>query len=177
VAFIDIFAALDYLAGRGLIHRDIKPKNVLVVVETMRLVKCLLADFGESKMLPADHSRVRGTIAGTPDYMAPEMREAEEAISPKVDVFSAGVVVIEVNSGLVPDPGPLLRNRVAVPEEQRRAASIASMRYALCPAPPASVLPAPGLALYRAASPPSYPFAPSPVPTALVQRRGDRGDC
>ena len=38
-----------------------------------------------------------GTIAGSPVYMAPEIQEADEATSPKADVFSAGVVVIEVN--------------------------------------------------------------------------------
>ena len=80
VAFIGIFAGLEYLAGKSLIHRDIKPSNVLVVVEGtaesgMQLIKCLLADFGESKLLPSSSSRVAGTVAGTLNYMAPELHE------------------------------------------------------------------------------------------------------
>ena len=64
----------------------------------------LLADFGESKQLTRTMS-VR-TVAGTPIYMAPEMREADEAKGPKVDVFSAGVLLAEMNSGRLPAPGP-----------------------------------------------------------------------
>ena len=61
-------------------------------------------------------------VAGSPAYMAPDMREADEATGPKADVFSAGIVMIEVASGRQPNPGPDMRRqgrmRVGVPEEE-----------------------------------------------------------
>jgi serine/threonine protein kinase len=67
-----------------MIHRDVKPVNILVVVEGDQLRKVLLADFGEAKQLTQSMTRAMASVAGTPLYMAPEMREEEEAITPKV---------------------------------------------------------------------------------------------
>ena len=102
VALVGIFSALEYLAGLKLIHRDVKPANIFAVVEEQRLLKVLLADFGEAKQLSM--TRAAASIAGTPLYMAPEMREEDGAKSPKSDVFSAGVVAVEMNTGQVPNP-------------------------------------------------------------------------
>ena len=57
--------------------------------------KALLADFGEAKQLKRTMT-ARGTKAGTPVYMAPEMREDEDIKGPKADVFSVGVVMVDV---------------------------------------------------------------------------------
>lgn len=131
--FVGMFAGLAYLAQKRLIHRDIKPANILVVVTDGSLVKVLLADFGESKQLTATMTHVVGTVAGTPSYMAPEMWEADDAKGPKADVFSAGVVLIETNTGQTPNPGPAKRKegrrRVDIPEEERRAADLAAVRH------------------------------------------------
>ena len=62
-----------------------------VVVERGRLEKALLADFGEAKEIKRTLT-AHGTRAGTPLYMAPEMKQEEDAKGPKADVFSAGVV-------------------------------------------------------------------------------------
>ena len=129
VAGASIFSALAYLATVPIIHRDIKPANILIVVnQEHELVKALLADFGEAKQL--NRTVTVRTVAGTPVYMAPENREDEAARSPKLDVFSAGVVVVEMSSGVPPNPGPEMRQRVAVPEEQRRASDMAAVRQA-----------------------------------------------
>eukprot|EP01043_Picozoa_sp_COSAG02_P041640 COSAG02_NODE_3468_length_6694_cov_2.962092_4_plen_633_part_00 len=134
VALEGLFAALEYLATIPLIHRDIKPANILAVVCDGSLHKVLVADFGEAKLLTQTMTRsvVAGTQAGTPLYMAPEMREASEEKGPKADVFSAGVLAIEMNIQQAPTPGPELmregRRRVVVPEEERRAADIAAVR-------------------------------------------------
>ena len=126
----DIFSGLSYLAGKHLIHRDIKPANILTVIENGRLVKALLADFGESKQLTMTMTRAAGTVAGTPLYMAPEMYEEEDAKGPKVDVFSAGVVLVEMGSGRQPNPGPQRRRRQHVPEEERRAEDMHAVHHA-----------------------------------------------
>ena len=134
VALEGLFAALEYLAKIPLIHRDIKPANILAVIRDGSLDKVLVADFGEAKLLTQTMTRsvVVGTQAGTPLYMAPEMREANEEKGPKADVFSAGVLAIEMNIQQAPCPGPELmrqgRRRVVVPEEERRAADIAAVR-------------------------------------------------
>ena len=125
----DIFSGLSYLAGKHLIHRDIKPANILAVVESGRLVKVLLADFGESKQLTMTMTRAAGTVAGTPLYMAPEMYEEEDGKGPKADVFSAGVVLVEMGSGRQPNPGPQMRRRQHVPEEERRAEDMGAVHH------------------------------------------------
>ena len=134
IAHVGMFSGLAYLAEERLIHRDVKPANILVVVESGMLVKVLLADFGESKQLTMTMTRVAGTAAGTPLYMAPEMALEEVAKGPKADVFSAGVVMVELNTGTQPNPGPAMRQqgrqRLAVPEEERRAADLAAIRDA-----------------------------------------------
>ena len=135
VALEGLFAALEHLSGIPLIHRDIKPANVLVVIVDGMLQKILVTDFGEAKQLTQTmtHRALAGTQAGTPLYMAPEMREADEEKGPKADVFSAGVLAIEISTRKAPNPGPEMvkegRRRVAVPEEQRRAADIAAVRH------------------------------------------------
>jgi hypothetical protein len=113
-----------------MIHRDIKPANILAVVTEGQLVKVLLADFGEAKQVTRTMT-VR-TMAGTPIYMAPEMRDVEVRKGPKADVFSAGVVMIEMSTGFTPNPGPETRReggrRMMVPEEERRAADLQRIR-------------------------------------------------
>jgi len=125
----DIFSGLSYLAGKHLIHRDIKPANILTVTENGQLVKILLADFGESKQLTMTMTRAAGTVAGTPLYMAPEMHEEDDAKGPKADVFSAGVVLVEMGSGRQPNPGPERRRRQLVPEEERRAEDMRAVHH------------------------------------------------
>jgi hypothetical protein len=132
--FDGMFSGLAYLAAKRLIHRDVKPTNILVVVEHGKLAKVLLADFGESKQLTETMSRAAGTAAGAPVYMAPEMAAEEDSKGPKADIFSAGVVLVEVNTGRRPAPGPALRKqgrqRVLVPAEEQRAADLGRVRHA-----------------------------------------------
>ena len=126
-----LFSALAFLATVPMIHRDVKPANILVRVHDETLEKVLLADFGEAKQLTRTMT-VR-TMAGTPIYMAPEMREEDDAKGPKADVFSGGVVMVEMSTGTGPNPGPEMRKegrrRVGVPEEERRAADLAAVRH------------------------------------------------
>ena len=77
-----------------IIHLDVKPENILLDSE----YSPKLADFGLAKLLGRHHSRVLTTMRGTVGYLAPEWFSGE-AITPKADVFSYGMLLIEVISG------------------------------------------------------------------------------
>ena len=77
-----------------IIHCDIKPENILLDTE----YNPKLADFGLAKLMGRDFSRVLTTMRGTRGYLAPEWLSGE-AITPKVDVFSYGMVILEIISG------------------------------------------------------------------------------
>jgi len=93
-----VAAALDYAHQRRLIHRDVKPANVLFDEDG----HAVLVDFGLVKSLVDSGLTVDGTRLGTPDYMAPEQGESGADISPATDVYALGVVAYEMLTGRVP---------------------------------------------------------------------------
>ena len=94
-----IASALDYAHSQGVLHRDVKPSNVLM--ERDGTPK--LADFGLAKMMGAGRNSLTGTgmIVGTPQYMAPEQCEGQE-LSPAADLYALGVVAYEMLTGRPP---------------------------------------------------------------------------
>lgn len=92
-----VAAGLEYLhehCKKNVIHFDIKPQNILLDED----FNVKISDFGLAKMVDRDESQVMTVVKGTPGYMAPELIN-NSAISVKVDVYSLGVVILEIVCG------------------------------------------------------------------------------
>jgi serine/threonine-protein kinase len=106
----DLASALDAAGRAGVVHRDVKPENVLLDEATGR---ALLADFGIARAVAVDaagSSTGQGVAVGTPVYMSPEQAAGEE-IDTRSDLYALGVVAYEMLAGQPPFQGS---NRVVV---------------------------------------------------------------
>src|SRR6266498_1381627 len=100
----EIAAGLDYAHRQGVIHRDIKPDNVL-----FHDGRALVADFGIALAGRGDGgARITktGMSLGTPEYMSPEQAAADETVDARADVYALGAVLYEMLAGEPPFTGP-----------------------------------------------------------------------
>lgn len=179
---IAIADALDYAHQRGMVHRDVKPANIMFMQDGQPV----LTDFGIAKMLTLSGLTASGAMVGTPAYMAPEVGMGRPGTSAS-DIYSLGVVLYQLLTGQLPfesdtpmgmvmqhindAPPPLakfvqslppgleaviLKAMAKAPEERfsRAAAMAAALRQVI------------GLEAYNgaaAASPPSVTLTPPPA--------------
>jgi eukaryotic-like serine/threonine-protein kinase len=145
-----LVAALEHAHARGVIHRDVKPQNVLVPGDAGEHTPsrgplpavAKLADFGGARLAGEEALTRTGDVFGTLAYMAPEQCEAEEA-SPSTDLYSLALILYEAFSGVNPVRGrtpaatarrigapiePLARHRRDLPRELTRALDAALVR-------------------------------------------------
>ncbi len=97
---LPIARALEYAHGQGVIHRDVKPSNILL----SDIGEPLLSDFGIAKSLaqqPSPDLTGPGTGIGTPEYMAPE-QGLGQPVDQRADIYSLGVILFELVSGRKP---------------------------------------------------------------------------
>src|SRR5579862_9051955 len=127
---------LDYAHRHGVVHRDVKPGNLLV--SDAEVVK--LADFGIARATDQSSITQIGSVLGTAAYLAPEQARGEEA-GPRADIYSLGVVAYQLISGRLPyeatslpelalkqqreSPMPLDDLNPSVPRELAQAVAIA----------------------------------------------------
>ena len=104
---LDVAGGLAFAHDHGLVHRDVKPQNVLLSREG----EVKVTDFGIARSLHVEHGVTQtGTVLGTGEYLAPEQASGKQ-VSPATDVYSLGVVLWELLAGDVPFVG---ENFVAV---------------------------------------------------------------
>lgn len=106
--------ALQYAHEQGVIHRDVKPSNILLSRD-----HALLLDFGVAKAMSGDSDpagralTATGAMVGTAEYMSPEQAAGEKRIDARTDVYALAAVLYEMLSGEPPFTGPSLQAIVA----------------------------------------------------------------
>jgi hypothetical protein len=115
-----LLQGLTAVHAAGIVHRDVKPENVLVSAAQGQMV-LKLTDFGVSRLSYGASLTKMTSLIGTPEYMAPELADHDTA-TPAADLYSAGIVLYEMLAGRTPFAGgyPLavLRRQVEQPPPQ-----------------------------------------------------------
>ena len=109
----ELAGALAYIHGRGVIHRDVKPANILLppaVAGTLPRAK--LTDFGIARMIDGARITAANATLGTANYLSPEQASAQE-VGPSCDIYSLGLVLLECVTGRIEFGGSAVEAAVA----------------------------------------------------------------
>jgi hypothetical protein len=98
---ISLCDALDHAHAQGVVHRDVKPSNVLIPERGGAAAVAKLTDFGVARLIGADTLTRTGDVIGTAAYMAPEQADGREA-GAAADLYSLGLVLYEALTGVNP---------------------------------------------------------------------------
>ncbi|MEV1128902.1 protein kinase [Agromyces sp. NPDC049794] len=103
----DLAEALHVIHARGIVHRDVKPANVLLEAAHLpsRNWNAKLADFGIARLIDDARLTRTGLLVGTPGYLSPE-QVTGSAPGPAADVYSLGLLLLEARTGETAFPGP-----------------------------------------------------------------------
>ncbi len=98
-----VASALAYAHAEGVVHRDIKPDNIMLEDQQV-----LVADFGLARAVSEVHEKLTatGAVVGTPTYMSPEQAMGDKEIDGRSDIFALACVLYEILSGAPPFCGP-----------------------------------------------------------------------
>jgi serine/threonine protein kinase len=111
--FAEVASALAYAHKRGVVHRDIKPQNVLLDIESGR---ALVTDFGIARTVDSSSLTTAGLIVGTAAYLSPEQASGEPS-DHRADIYALGVMVYEMLAGSPPftglNPAAVLMKRLS----------------------------------------------------------------
>jgi eukaryotic-like serine/threonine-protein kinase len=133
----DVADALSYAHGRGVVHRDIKPDNIMIAGR-----HALVMDFGVAKAVSEATGRQSlttvGVALGTPTYMAPEQAAADPHVDHRADIYALGVMGYELLTGQPPFTG--LTPQQVLAAHVTEAAKPVSERRAACPPALAEVI-------------------------------------
>ncbi len=112
--FQQLCSAVDYAHKQGMLHRDLKPQNVLINAQG----EAVLTDFGLAKIMGVSGLTASNTVMGTPHYMSPEQAQGQP-VDTRSDVYSLGVMLYESLAGKVPfdasTPVAVLMQQVTMP--------------------------------------------------------------
>ena len=110
----DLADALNYVHSNGVIHRDVKPANILLFPQEDQDTKLYprLTDFGIARMVEATVATAHGATIGTANYLSPEQAQGA-AVDPRTDIYSLGLVLLECLTGEKAFPGPIVEAAVA----------------------------------------------------------------
>jgi serine/threonine-protein kinase len=120
-------AGLDYAHRKGVVHRDVKPGNILRGNDH----RVKLADFGIAKATEQSSITQVGSVLGTAAYLAPEQAHGEEA-GPAADIYALGVVAYQILSGRLPFEGKSL-TELAIKQQETRPAPLDTLVAGITP--------------------------------------------
>ena len=177
---LDVLSALDAAHGAGIVHRDVKPANVLVGPDG----HACLTDFGIATTTGDSSLTTRGALIGSPSYMAPERAHGDEP-RPPVDLWSLGATLYAAVEGRPPFArGEAMATMLSVvsehPAPMLRAGPLEPVLQGLLTKDPAARTDAAGtrqqLSAVRDGAPSGPPTAPPPAPASLPAAAVERLD-